>query len=716
MSRPATSLVALIAFFAVAAGVLVAQAPPTKRIHDAEAFSRPMAVGSFPAQAVVSLEMHEPPADEVTRDALARQAWAADMGVDLDPDMHFPTSTPPIGTAEYSSSLLFAASASAQHPVSDPVYPAGLDAPTLARLVDARLADARAAMERLVAVRARRTVANTLSPFDDAVNAVQIAEGLARIAAQLHPDSAVRAEGLRAKDRVSRLRAELAVDSRIARAFAALDTKALTPEEKLLVARVRRDHHRAGADSDEATRTRLRTLFETHDRLNAEFTRNIATSKANTPAPTGYQQGWPANGLVLDSLLHVREEIAHLSGSRNWTEYQAETQMAGSTDTIRAFLDRLRSASEPARKQAAARYLQRLRREDPSITRLRLVDVTRAGQLIRREQYAFDQRELRDYFPFERVKQGVLAVAAEFFDVEFRRVDVPVWHPSVEAYEVEEHGRLIGRFYLDLHPRPEKIPQGLGATMGIRRGITGRQLPEAILIASLPGGEPGDPGLMLVATNAGVRTFFHELGHVMNVLLSSRSYVSTSGRPEEMDFGEVASLTLEDLVQQPAILHRLSGHVHTGAPIPNNLIKRMHDAEALSRPMVVGQFLAMAEVSLDMHERPADEVKPDALARQAFGADMGVDLDPDMHFPTATEHFGTTEYSCNLYTFLWSEVIAKDLWSAFDPTNPLAPETARRYRDAILRPGGSRPAAEMVREFLGRPFNLDAWQRWLEGR
>jgi Zn-dependent oligopeptidase len=592
---------------------------------------------------------------------------------------------------------------------SDPVYPAGLDAPMVARLVDARLAAARVAVERLVAVRARRTAANTLRPFDDAVNAIQLAQGLTAIAAQVHPDSAIRTEGLRSKEKISRFRAELAVDPRVARAFAALDTNALTPEEKLLVERVRRDYHRAGADGDEATRARFRTLFETQDRLDTEFFRNIGNAPPTTPS---YQRGWPANGPVLDSLLHVREEIAHLAGSRDWASYQAETQMTGSTDAIRAFLDRLRSASEPARKAAVARYLERARREDPSITTLRIRDMTRAAQLIRREQHALDPNELRVYFPFERVKQGALAVAAEFFDVEFRRVDVPVWHPSVDAYEVKEHGRLIGRFYLDLHSRPEKTPK-IGSTLALRGGITGRQLPEALLTAQIPGGNPGDPGLMAPAA---IRTFFHEFGHVMNVLLSARPYVSTGGRPEEVDFGEVASLMLEDFVQQPAILRRLSAHVQTGAPIPDDLIKRIQDADTFSRPMQVGSFLAQSVVSLEIHERPAGKVEPDALARQAWAADMGVDLDPEMHFAASTEHFSRPEYSASMYTYLWSQVIAKDLWSAFDPANPLDPKIAQRYRDAILRPGRSRPPAQSVREFLGRPFNLDAWQRWLEGR
>jgi thimet oligopeptidase len=659
--------------------------------------------------------------------------------------------------------LLLAASACAQPLNSDPVYPAGLDPGMLARLVDGHLAEARAAVERLAAIEGRRLAGNTLRPFDDANNALENALGLTAIATQVHPDSAVRAAGLGAQERISRFRAEFAADSRVAQAFAALDTSALTAEEKLLTARVRRDYRRAGADRDEPTRQRFRSLFEMLDRLSTQFQTNIVadttrilatqeevagmppdwvaaherdaegrviltTSWSDISAIGAYslnlplrrralsaffRRGWPANGVVLDSLLHVREEIAHVAGSSDWASYQAETRMAGSPDTIRAFINGLRAAAEPARQRLAARYLERLHREDSTLSRLKLTDLSLAAELIRREQYSVDKREVRAYFPFERVKQGVLAVAAEFFGLEFQRVNLPVWHPSVEAYEVRGQGQLIGRFYLDLHPRPEKVP--FGATFDLRAGITGRQLPEAVLIARLPGGGEGDPGLMDLTGVTGVTTFFHEFGHLMHWMLAVRPYVSTGGWPDELDFVEVPSQMLEEFIQQPAVLRRLSGHVETGATIPDDLLQRIRDADAFSRPMQVAQFAASSTLSLELHSQPAGRVNPDSLARWAFATNLGADLEPDMHFPAAFEHLGTSEYSATYYTFLWSAVIAKDLWGAFDPAKPLDAQTARRYRDAILLPGKSRPAAESVQMFLGRPFDLASWTRWLEG-
>jgi hypothetical protein len=111
--------------------------------------------------------------------------------------------------------------------VSDPFYPANLDAPMLARLVDDHLAAARAAVERLLAATAERTAANTLRPFDDARNHEMIADGLVSVAIHVHPDTAVRAEGLRAQERVSGFRTELRADARVMRAFAALDSMAM---------------------------------------------------------------------------------------------------------------------------------------------------------------------------------------------------------------------------------------------------------------------------------------------------------------------------------------------------------------------------------------------------------------------------------------------------------------------------------------------------------
>jgi thimet oligopeptidase len=654
--------------------------------------------------------------------------------------------------------------ASARNPASAPAYPADLDAPKLARLVDEHLAAARAAVQRLVTVEGPRTAANTLLPYDDARNRELLAEGLIAIAVYVHPDSTVRAEGLQAQARLSQLRSEISSDARVMHAFAALDTATLTAEGRLLRSRVLRDFRRTGAHLDDVTRNRLRASREAMDRLGTVFVRNLTddtTTVLATPEELAglppdwiarhrrdaagrvilttnypdffpviryganralrhrmviafFSRGWPANGVVLDSLLHLRQETSRLLGYPNWAAYQAEVRMAGSVDSIRTFLDHLRHAAEPASVQLVERYRSRLRQDDPSIHALSLGDLGYAAELIRRDEFAVDDREVRSYLPFAQVKEGLLDIASQAFGLEFRRVTVPVWHPSVEAYEAHEDGRLIGRFYLDLHPRPGKYTHA--AVMPLRPGMAGRQLPEALLVANFAGGEPGDPGLMELADSpSAVTAFLHEFGHLLHAMFAAAPY-ATMAWPDEHDFVEAPSQLLEALAWSPAVLRRITRHVETDAPLPDDLVLRMRQARALDRPIEVARMIATSVISLSLHDRPAEQVNADSITAAVIETHTGITYPREAHLATAIEHFGMNDYSATFYTYLWSQVIAEDLWSAFDPANPLDPALVRRYRDAILRPGGSRPAAHLIEDFLGRPFGFASWQQWVEGR
>ena len=76
--------------------------------------------------------------------------------------------------------------------------------------------------------------------------------------------------------------------------------------------------------------------------------------------------------------------------------------------------------------------------------------------------------------------------------------------------------------------------------------------------------------------------------------------------------------------------------------------------------------------------------------------------------------FGHLEgYGSGYYTYMWSLVIAKDLFSAFDRGNMFDPAVAGRYRDRILAQGGQKDAADLVADFLGRPYTFDAYAAWL---
>jgi len=640
-----------------------------------------------------------------------------------------------------------------------PLFAGQLDAVQLGRMVDSHLVSARRSFETMLSVQDERSASNTLRPWDDAMNAAMAASGLADIAVNVHPDSGVRKEGLQAVERVSTFRNTVTADPRAARAFASLDTTRLSPVERRLTSLALRDFRRAGAFLPEAQRHQVRKNLETLDRLSTTFARNLAEDTTKIVVSESELTGMPAdwiarhrrdstgkliltlqnpdifpvldyaadrslrqrmwlgfenrarapNLVVLDSLLRIREATARLLGYRTWGDYQAEPAMAGSADTIRVFIDRVREAAAPANASLLKRLLAQLREEDSSVEHLALWDARHASELLRRSEYQLDSRMVRSYFPFEAVRKGIIAVTSELFGVTIRSTKVPVWHRSVEAYEVLENQRLLGRFYLDPHPRTAKYQHA--AVFPLRAGIAGRQVPEALLVTNFPGGEPNEPGLMQLSE---VVTFFHEFGHLMHDMFARQPYGSVQW-PAEQDFVEAPSQMLEEFVQLPAVLARLSRHVKSGRPIPDSLVTRVRAADEFGRPRDAVFQAALAKLSLELHSHPVDSLDVDSVSYRALADLTGLVVPKPSHRATAFDHLGVSGYAATYYNYLWARVISKDLWSAFDVERPLDPGPARRYRDLVLRPGGGRHSAELVRDFLGRPFAFESWQRWLEG-
>jgi len=188
---------------------------------------------------------------------------------------------------------------------------------------------------------------------------------------------------------------------------------------------------------------------------------------------------------------------------------------------------------------------------------------------------------MRPYLPFDRAERGVLATAEKLFQIKFRQIENPdVWHPSVTAWEVLDGGKVVGRFYLDMHPREGK-DKWFSATPVVT-GVRGRYLPEAGLICNFPRPEVNaagevtgpnlDPGLMQYSD---VVTYFHEFGHLMHAILGGQTeWAGLSGFATEGDFIEVPSQMLEDWVYDKRVLKLFSTVCKTCKPVPDELIDK----------------------------------------------------------------------------------------------------------------------------------------------
>jgi Zn-dependent oligopeptidase len=615
---------------------------------------------------------------------------------------------------------------------------------------------------RAEADRARRLGARgglaTLDAFDAAFAALGEAAARASLARNVHPDAALREAAEAAEQAVDALSTELSLDRGLFEALSGLDVSGEDGATRYLVAKSLRDFRRAGVDRDDATRARVKALREELVRIGQEFGRNIKDDvravelapeeleglpedwrRAHPPRPDGrvvvttdntdyvpfmtyarsarareelwrlYRlRGHPRNLDVLSRMLARRAELARLLGYPTWAAYVTEDKMIGSEAAAAEFVERIARAAEARMRRDHAQLLERKRQDAPGAERVEPWDSAFLQERVKAERYGFDSQSVRPYFEYGRVKEGVLDVTARLFGLSYRPVSgAPVWHPDVEAYDVVEGDALLGRIYLDMHPREGKYKHYAQFTLA--SGQRGRRLPEGVLVCNFPRPAPGVPALM---EHGDVRTFFHEFGHLLHHVLGGRTrWASQSGVATEWDFVEAPSQMLEEWVWDPEVLARFARHVETGAPIPADLVRRMKAADEYGKGLMVRQQMFYAATSLELHRRD-----PGAVDTTAVVAELQERYTPFRHVPGTyfQESFGHLDgYSAIYYTYMWSLVIAKDLFGPFRAAGLLDPGPARRYRRAILEPGGSKPAAELVRDFLGRPQTFDAYEAWL---
>ena len=312
---------------------------------------------------------------------------------------------------------------------------------------------------------------------------------------------------------------------------------------------------------------------------------------------------------------------------------------------------------------------------------------------------------MRPYFAFERIRDGVLSTSAELYGVRFeRRTDVETWHASVECFDVLDGEAVVARFFLDMHPRENKFKHAAMFDLSVAGDDV---LPEAVLVCNFPEPNGDDPALLL---HDEVTTFFHEFGHLLHHLFAGRqTFTAFSGIATEWDFVEVPSQAYEEWAWAPEVLARFATHVETGAPIPADLVERMRAADACGRAgFVLGQMY-FAQLSLGYYDRDPSTFDPLEKLKE-LRAMLCTPHEEGTHFHVAFGHLNG--YSALYYTYMWSLVIAKDVVAAFGG-DWLDRATAQRYREAILAPGGSRDAAELVRAFLGRDYAFDAFADWL---
>lgn len=649
---------------------------------------------------------------------------------------------------------------------ADPLH-AWVSAKTPAQLqawVNARLNDANADIEKLLAIKGPRTVQNTLRPFDDAQDELSIASNNAGMMFSLADSASMRDEGQALTAQVIQVETKLSLNRQLYDALVAVPQTGLDSATRYYLRHTLLEYRLAGVDRDPATRAKIRSLKDRITKLELAFQRNIDESTLKITAtraeldglPADYiarhkpdahgvytlttdppdvipvldfaksadlrrrvfvaytSRAYPQNGPVLHDLLEVRQELATTLGYARYADMSAADKMIGSVANIQHLLDNLDQISRPAAHREYVQLLAFAKKRDPGLKAISQADSDYWMEQYRRATYGFNAQDVRPYFPYAEVQAGILKTAARLFHVSFKPVkDAAVWDPSVATFDVYDNapgdaGRRLGRIYLDMHPRPGK--DKWFSSGSVLPGVRGQHLPEGVLICNFPGGSAGDPGLMEYDD---VVIFFHEFGHLMHHILGGQGEWSGQGAFHvEFDFVEAPSQMLEEMFHDPAILQSFGRNYKTGAVLPAALIAKMNAASAYGRGYWLQRQLIFATYSLQLYDRAPAGIGFDSLFRkdaEKFSPFTPVD---GIHFFASFTHL--TGYASNYYTYLLDKEIAIDFFAQFDKHNLLDGPTAMRYRRTVLEPGASEPAPKLVRNFLGRPANMTALKAWMD--
>ncbi len=405
------------------------------------------------------------------------------------------------------------------------------------------------------------------------------------------------------------------------------------------------------------------------------------------------------NGLI-GEMVALRAEQARLLGYASFADYVLADTMAGSRDAARGLLDAVWAAARP-RALAERDALQAIVHAEGGNFRLAPWDWRYYAEKLRKARHDLDEADLKPYLALDNIIAAAFHTAERLFGLTFvPRTDVPVWRPEVRVWEVRGSRGYVGLFFGDYFSRPTKRSGAWMTALRDREKLTGDVRPLVINVMNFARAAAGEPALLSFED---ARTLFHEFGHALHALLSDVTYPLIAGTNVPGDFVELPSQLYEHWLARPEILRRFALHHRTRAPMPEDLMARLLAARSFNQGFMTTEYLASAFVDLDFHDgrTAADAGAVEATTRARLAMPDEIVL---RHRPPHFQHVfaGEGGYAAGYYSYLWSEVLDADAFSAFEETGDVFdPALARRLHAYVYAAGNTRDPAAAYRAFRG---------------
>jgi oligopeptidase A len=421
-----------------------------------------------------------------------------------------------------------------------------------------------------------------------------------------------------------------------------------------------------------------------------------------------YNTRAPENGDIIDRILMLRDEKAKLLGFKNYAEYALQRRDAKSEDDVLNFLWKIVELSKDRAKKELKELEEFAKRVD-GLDKLEAFDLHYYKEKLKKERFSFEENDTKPYFQRERVVEGVFNLIFELFQIEFKKVEIEMYHHSIESYNLYRGSEVIGRLYLDLEVREEKRG-GAWMSNWESRFLDSKgalHLPTAFVTTNFSKSSKSYPSLL---KHSDVVTLFHEIGHAIHHLFSEVNERAVSGvNGVAWDTIEFPSQFLESFAYEERVLSRFAFHFQSGEPIPKDLIRKIKSSKNFLSAMAMLRQIEFGLFDFMLHQKPyrGDEVQK---LLDEIRAEISPIIPPSYNrFQHGFAHIFSGGYSAGYYSYKWAEVFSIDAFlECVGESGEFIKSRVDGYLNHILKRGGSDDMSSLYREWLGREPNPQA--------